>query len=459
MPFEVSHPRCPLCKRQVPESVPEHTLSTRLCEQCQTLVLTASGGRDSIVAARTAVAPLTGARADVLRDAPVSSDLMAGEPELFEGLLASAPYKHEAQSLAPFDPADSSNIEFYTDEESDRLVGDAPGLMDGNSTYSELGHELRSPIPFDTPDLARFDFYGDEDADHFSPVVERGQSAASENGTSRHGEELSEGFAQFIAATSHESAEAEESHLRGQPSETTMSAVDADHTGGGAYPSEGVAGPGWDAATDPWEAPLPAWDYSQNEWPVLVGPSRQETSRKRIYGIATIGLLACVSIYYFLIYRPSTPQARAATESGTTARVSAAATGAPAPEPADSAVLARTAPTPSDTGEGAASPQAETVASVSTAPNDDGAKGRFSLQAAAFPTAVGAGELAEKLKRAGLPSYVVSADISRRGRWFRVRVGRFNSAEEAQSFAAEAQRSARATGLTVQLIVCQYDQP
>jgi cell division protein FtsN len=58
-----------------------------------------------------------------------------------------------------------------------------------------------------------------------------------------------------------------------------------------------------------------------------------------------------------------------------------------------------------------------------------------------------------------VPSYVVSADLARRGRWFRVRVGRFNTAEDAQKFAKEAQLRAKAAGMSLQLIVSQYEQP
>jgi cell division protein FtsN len=52
----------------------------------------------------------------------------------------------------------------------------------------------------------------------------------------------------------------------------------------------------------------------------------------------------------------------------------------------------------------------------------------------------------------------VSADLPRRGKWFRVRVGRFNSADDAQKFAAEAQNRAKAAGLSLQLIGCQFDK-
>jgi cell division protein FtsN len=90
---------------------------------------------------------------------------------------------------------------------------------------------------------------------------------------------------------------------------------------------------------------------------------------------------------------------------------------------------------------------------------DSSAQGHFALQAASFPDRAAADEFAERLKAAGVPSYIVSIDLPRRGTWFRVRIGRFNTAEDAQKFAAEAQLRARATGMSLELIVSRYDQP
>ena len=100
-----------------------------------------------------------------------------------------------------------------------------------------------------------------------------------------------------------------------------------------------------------------------------------------------------------------------------------------------------------------------TGASESATNGASNAQGHFALQAASFPTEAGANELAQKLRSAGVPSYVVSVDLARRGRWFRVRVGRFNSAEDAQRFAGDAQQRAKAAGISLPLVVSQYDQP
>jgi cell division septation protein DedD len=213
-------------------------------------------------------------------------------------------------------------------------------------------------------------------------------------------------------------------------------------------------------AADPWEDPLPAWDYSHSEWPVLAGPNKRRSFRRLGGPIAAIVLSACAVGFYLLVYRPSGPERRAATDSGRTARASAVELGATAGASADSDARKRVAATLSEAPASAASQPAETVAREPvTAKESTNAQGRFSLQAAAFPTQVGADEFAEKLKRTGLPSYVVPAELAGRGKWFRVRVGRFNAQEEAQRFAAEARQRARGAGLALQLIVCQYDQP
>ncbi len=414
MQFEMAHPSCPLCKRQFPANLPEHTQSTRLCEQCQTMVLTAFRGADPTVAASAAGVPQRAAPALVQRDAPALDHALVGAPVSFEG-----------------NPTDAPAFE----------------------------HEFPSPVQFEGPDAPRFQFYKDEDLDNRIQTVGADLSDFSRNGSSRHREELSEGFVDSISSTDNDYAEVDDSLLTWQPAAFPESAVDSAHSGAILVEDRSEDPPPIveEAATDPWEAPLPAWDYSHSEWPVLVGPSKRRSSRKLGPAIAAVVLLACATGLYFLISLPSTPVRRRATDSGTTAR--AVEPRASTAGSAEANPLAHAAPTPSDRPASAGSKPVETVAREAGASNDNSAQGRFSLQAAAFPTQGGADEFAEKLKRAGVPSYVVPADLARRGRWFRVRVGRFNSAEDAQRFVGEAQQRARADGLAVQLIVCQNEQP
>jgi cell division septation protein DedD len=207
------------------------------------------------------------------------------------------------------------------------------------------------------------------------------------------------------------------------------------------------------AVTDPWEDPLPAWDRSQNEWPVLMGPPRRSP-----FGVLRATLIALVFLaaagFYFFILQPTLGEQRTSVPADSKGAERAAAAAQPN--------ASESKPAEPDSHPGLSSPSSEPPAAVDPRPtqvSEDVNTGMFSLQAASFPNQAGAEEFAEKLKRAGVPSYTVSADLGRRGRWFRVRVGRFNSAEDAQKFAAEAQLRARAAGMSLQLIACQYDQP
>jgi cell division septation protein DedD len=207
--------------------------------------------------------------------------------------------------------------------------------------------------------------------------------------------------------------------------------------------AEHVGANEWQTSVATWD---PDWD-SNSEWPLLVVPSSERSYNKprlAIAAVAAIAILIAVAGLYFLIYRSPDSQERQAFDAAVEARAGSVA----------SPVTASLAPV--------VQPQAENAAAARSAEgqtSDSTAQGQFSLQAASFPTQEGADEFAERLRRAGVPSYVVPAELIRRGRWFRVRVGRFNSAEDAQRFVGEAQQRARAAGIAVQLIVCQYGQP
>jgi cell division septation protein DedD len=342
------------------------------------------------------------------------------------------------------------------------LVG-APAWLELTADAPRFEHESRSPIAFEAPEPVKFDFYQDDDPVGRIQTVQSNPPAFSSIGSSVRREALHEGFEHSINTNGHEhAADVYGSHIVPQNGITESPVeLDSDHRSNGvddrseapaAVAEEAVADPE-EAVTDPWEAPLAAWDYSRTEWPVLVGPTSQRSFRKLRWAIAAVVVLASAAGYYFLVYRPSTPQRGISTDTGTTAQVSDA-TGS-----ADSRALVPSAPTQSDNAAAATSQPPGTATQQADATKNNGAEGEFSLQAAAFPTQGGADEFAERLKRAGVPSYVVPANVARRGRWFRVRVGRFNSAENAQKFAGEAQQRARAAGLAVQLIVCQFDQP
>jgi cell division septation protein DedD len=212
-----------------------------------------------------------------------------------------------------------------------------------------------------------------------------------------------------------------------------------------------------EAASQPNGDPLFSWDYSSEDWPMLVGPGKRRSHRK-LRALVTLAVLTCVAGFYFLISQPASNGQRKAEPSATSSaqlvstvaetRPAAASVLTDAPKPASSS--SQDTSTITDASQ-------PIVREVKTSSETQEAGGRFSLQAAAFPTQAAANEFAEKLKRAGVASYVASADLARRGRWFRVRLGRFDSAAAAQTFAREMQLRAKAASVSLQLIVCQYD--
>jgi cell division septation protein DedD len=180
-------------------------------------------------------------------------------------------------------------------------------------------------------------------------------------------------------------------------------------------------------------------------------PARRSSFNKVRAGMVIVALLVAVAAIYFLIYLPlfgGKHENSLAVREVSAAPVPAASESAPLSQPRTPAVEPTTV-SQSKLDAGTSSKQENSIGD---------ARGQFSLQAAAFPEESGAAEFAQKLKRAGLPSYVVSANVGKRGTWYRVRVGRFESAEAAKRYAADAQLRSKASGVSLQLIVCPYEQ-
>jgi len=199
------------------------------------------------------------------------------------------------------------------------------------------------------------------------------------------------------------------------------------------------------------ESPDAEQPHSHDEWPVLMVPAHRSSSNKMRAAMVILTMLVSVAAIYFLIYLPLSgnrhQNALAVTE------VSAA----PVPAASESDALSQPrTPAVEQTTLSQSKLDAGTSSKLETSIGD--ARGQFSLQAAAFPEEFGAARFAEKLKHAGLPSYVVSADVGKRGTWYRVRVGRFESAEAAKRYAADAQPRSKASGVSLHLIVCPYEQ-
>jgi cell division septation protein DedD len=217
------------------------------------------------------------------------------------------------------------------------------------------------------------------------------------------------------------------------------------------------------------EAPV---EYSSTrEWPLMVGAHQQQggvfsdVSRFRLPILIAVLMAAGVAAY-FLVYRPylSAAQSESVSINGgagerngakgevTGSRTTAQAASDSQRPAVDGAAQARsTAANPP----GAVN-SADGARDVS---NSAATQGNIALQAASLPNLAAARAFSEKLVRAGIPAYVVAADLGRRGTWYRVRVGRFATSAEAQAYAMQSRQRAKAAGMSIELIVSEYEMP
>jgi cell division protein FtsN len=164
-------------------------------------------------------------------------------------------------------------------------------------------------------------------------------------------------------------------------------------------------------------------------------------------------LVAIISLYYFA-FRPQAEGDRdQAVPVSNDAAAAAGKEKAAAYSPAESSPSpTQTAPAP-----GAVQNQAPVTQAVSSA-EEVQAEGNFTLQVAAVPDEASAIAYSERLTRAGISTYIVPVENGRR-KFFRVRVGRFKTAEEAQRYAAQSRLRGRAAGLSLDFMVAAYVNP
>lgn len=204
-------------------------------------------------------------------------------------------------------------------------------------------------------------------------------------------------------------------------------------------------------------------NFGSQEWPVLINNPQSSGSGqwKVLLALGVVFAVTAVStLYYFLIVKPK--RAAAKQEFAAKLNPQGSATASPAgakgqEPPAASPGAQPSGGQPAGTQPAASQPAASQPAVPAGTTNDP--SGRFALQAASFPSPAAAGEFATKLVRAGVPAYVVSAEIPKRGRWYRVRVGKFSSQDDANKFAGDAKLRAKTAGITLALVVCDYEKP
>ncbi len=209
-------------------------------------------------------------------------------------------------------------------------------------------------------------------------------------------------------------------------------------------------------SADPWGNPLPATETSFHEWPLLVEPQPRRSRSKRIIPLLLLLLVALGAAFYWYVYRPRW-QSQSVTPGQPTVTTTPPQT--PSQTPPQAPSQPPTAPSTSSSASPQPTSTPTTTPTPAQAPDGTGGEGILALQAMSSSSAEEANKFSERLLRAGIPAYVVAANIKGKGKWFRVRIGRFKTQEEAQSYANQAQARARAANINLTLIVTSYDKP
>ncbi len=202
-------------------------------------------------------------------------------------------------------------------------------------------------------------------------------------------------------------------------------------------------------SADPWADPLPAWETSRNEWPVLMQAPKPTTLSKLKIPVAILLLVASLAALFFVVILPlmksNAPEPTPSVVKPTETKPSA--------PPAAPPTSAQT-----ETAQPSAPPAVSQPATSPTA--EDLKEGTITLQVMSSPNEAEAKGMADKLTRAGIAAYVIAAEIKGKGRWYRVRAGRFSTREEAQRYAEQSKARARAAGVKLDtMIPVDYEKP
>ncbi|HVG18623.1 MAG TPA: SPOR domain-containing protein [Blastocatellia bacterium] len=468
MHLETTNKICALCKRLVATN--GHAVPARLCEECRSLIQTilpnaGSGPASAVEQARGVALPQFAA-------AGIAQPALAGPASLEEDLddveITSQP---DRWGLASFDP-----VADFDELQSDRITDIETGYLDEFGASDEAAGVTAEamPRPFDEavdladePDGQQLEVFmmSEQPGElrHDAVTLEPPPSEESQNLnlSPDEGPAQSTGLRQAAEANAQADSKVEAPKNAEAITETVK----------GADPTGDEEAASYREAIDPWDDPLPAWEHSRNEYPLYVGI----TERKQRFKLKTLlvpaALLACLVAAYFIFLSSGRgpKDGQAVVETGEVNPESSSPVAAPqAPNSPTSASdeaqpVAPTSPdvpTAPDAPTAASAEKTDAASPSATANVGAETQWRYALQALASQSAEEADAFAERVKGAGIPAYVISADIANRGRWFRVRVGGFNTAQEAQRFAAEARARARSAGVALKdLNVVDYVKP
>jgi cell division septation protein DedD len=458
MHLEMTNKICALCKR--PVAANGHSDPARLCEECRSLIETILPNADSSVLmeveqahefALPQFATAGVAHPAIAAHAPLEEDMEAVE-------ITSRPGRYELTSFDPvadFDELQADRLTVIETEYLDEFEAssDSAGMpvRDLPGTAGEWVGQAGEPAEQE-PEVYIMseqpqDFYGDAEAFGPAPSEKLQRLDASHDDW---------------PAQSIDSPQAAETDVPADfKSETSKGSEAAEDA---AVVADTEAAP-YQAAIDPWDDPLPAWEQSRNEYPLYVGISERKPRLRLKRLLVPAALLACLVAAYFVFQSaggaPKNEQAVAGSAGGSSeSSPPAASTQAPDQTKTEGGGARQVTPDSHDTAADASAEKKDAPVAGVSAGGGAETRWRYSLQAMASQSEDEAGAFAERVRGAGLPAYVISADIANRGRWFRVRVGGFDTAQEAQRFAAEARARAKTAGVALRdLNVVDYVKP
>ena len=466
MPLETSSPICPLCRRLVSDRMVAE--ATRLCHECRSMI--------DVLRPRAAVS-LNAAYVPQYAFAMSGQSAFAAPPSLpisddaFDRFTDEADYDlvslqpepeadyfdDEEPSHAPAAPLPMPQAAMMTTE-AEPLTGGAPAM----ATAVEMIGGAPTMAMADAPESFQFTQIATEPAASALPTatpIEAPVETLTEAPVETSLEAPVEAPPEAPITLHQDSASDDHAHELAQPQAVDEWSATAEK-----------------AVTDPWADPLPASEYSQNEWPLLVArEARPKRTAKWLLLAAALMIVATAAVYFIIIeprMNSSQQSAAAQPDHGSTAiaqanepakpveqtlppqtAASSDATAQPAAAATPPAQPSSAAPAPS------VSEKPTPVAPASTNPAD-APQWKQALQVMASQNQAEALQVAEKLRGAGVPAYVIVADLGGRGRWFRVRIGGFATTADAQRFAAEARARAKAAGVPLKdLNVCEYEKP
>ena len=185
----------------------------------------------------------------------------------------------------------------------------------------------------------------------------------------------------------------------------------------------------------------------QRAWVAPDVQAPEPRSRHGLLALAAVLVVAvCLGLAWqfvlkdFIVGRPS------ATSPG------ASATTPPSPTPTPESGTTTPAPSPPQVeAPKTADPAVSTPVATPEVPSKPtGDSGGFTIQIRSSPNESDAKQFADSLKAGGFDAYVMRADLGTKGIWYRVRVGRFNSREEAQREIGKLRSSAKANEAIIQ---------